>query len=154
MAAASRAPGPVEENLRPGTIAHVALPAKDRERARRFYHGVFGWEFLEVPEWGYSLFETGTPPGGGVGPAMLPKELDFDGPLNFILVDSIAETLERIEDAGGLVLVPKTEVPDTGWFAVFRDSEGTILALWERAAGSGWPYWRQDILRTALTDDL
>jgi predicted enzyme related to lactoylglutathione lyase len=145
-----RGPGPVEEGLKPGTISHVALPAKNRERARRFYEKVFRWELLEVPEWDYSLFETGSPPGGGIGNALIPAEVDVPGALDFILVDSIEETLEMIENASGRVVLGKTEIPQTGWYAIFKDTEGTTLAIWERAPGQDWPYWRQDLLRTAM----
>ena len=147
-----RGPGPVEEELRPGTISHVALPAKDRKRARRFYEKVFDWEILDVPEWDYSLFETGAPPGGGIGNALSPLDVEVSGALNFILVDSIDETLESIEDAGGRVVLGKTEIRQTGWYAIFQDTEGTTLAIWERVPGQGWPYWRQDLLRTARED--
>lgn len=149
---AARGPGPVEESLLAGTIVHIGLPAGDRVQAGRFYHKVFGWEVLDVPEWDYSLFEAGAPPGGGLGTGLLPEEFALNGALPFILVDSIEEALGRITAEGGRVLLPKKAVPGTGWLAIFRDPEGTILALWERAPKAGWPYWRQDILRTALED--
>ncbi len=154
MAPIIRGPGPVEEGLRTGTISHVALPAKDRKRARRFYEEVFGWEILDVPEWDYSPFETGAPPGGGIGNALCPARAEMSGALDFILVDSIDAALESIEGAGGCVVVGKTEIPQTGWYAIFKDTEGTTLAVWERAPGTGWPHWIQDLLRTARKDGV
>jgi predicted enzyme related to lactoylglutathione lyase len=35
-----------------------------------------------------------------------------------------------VEELGGKVLHPKTEIPETGWFAVFQDPTGNVLALY------------------------
>jgi predicted enzyme related to lactoylglutathione lyase len=41
--------------------------------------------------------------------------------------------LERMEDGGGQILVPKTEIsPEIGFMAVFIDSEGNRIALHSR----------------------
>ena len=31
-----------------GEFNHIEFPADDEERAKRFYGGVFGWEFSEM----------------------------------------------------------------------------------------------------------
>ena len=33
-----------------GQMNHLELPADDTARARKFYEGLFGWEFGEMPE--------------------------------------------------------------------------------------------------------
>ena len=44
--------------------------------------------------------------------------------------DDLSVLLDRIEDAGGSVVVPKTLISDTlGYFGIFIDSEGNRLAL-------------------------
>ena len=37
--------------------------------------------------------------------------------------------VERIRGAGGTLLMPKTDIGDPGFIAVFRDSEGNSVAL-------------------------
>jgi predicted enzyme related to lactoylglutathione lyase len=39
--------------------------------------------------------------------------------------------VERIEKAGGKVVKPRTAVPGHGHFAVCRDTEKNIFAIWE-----------------------
>lgn len=39
--------------------------------------------------------------------------------------------MKKIEAAGGRIIVPKTEVPNFGWFATFLDLEGNELSVWE-----------------------
>jgi predicted enzyme related to lactoylglutathione lyase len=121
-----------EEAPKPGSIVHVEIPCKDPESAKKFYGEVFGWEFKDVPELNYTLFEPANPPSGGL---RVPSENDPGGILNYILVDSIDGSLEKIEAAGGKVLMPKGEVPDIGWWALFQDPEGNVLALWKSKPG-------------------
>jgi predicted enzyme related to lactoylglutathione lyase len=106
------------------------LPARSIERATRFYADVFGWRFEpppaehgrtdvvymdEHPEVGIC---SGREPasGSGIRPA--------------VAVDSIADTLGRVEGAGGRVVEPRADVGD-GYTAAFEDSEGNHVGLWE-----------------------
>lgn len=117
-----------ERRPKAGSIVHVEFHSRDPAKTRRFYGEVFGWKFKDVPKMDYTLFEAPSPPHGGL---MTPMEGMPPGVLNYILSDSIDVTLERIEEAGGTVLTPKTEIPNMGWSAVFRDPEGTVQALFE-----------------------
>jgi predicted enzyme related to lactoylglutathione lyase len=48
------------------------------------------------------------------------------------MVDSITESLKRIESAGGTVVTPRTEIGrDMGAFAVFTDPVGNEFGLYE-----------------------
>lgn len=98
----------MEETPKPGSIVHVEIPCKDVKRAKAFYGGIFGWKFEDVPEMEYTLFNPANPPGGGM---YIPQEGMPGGIMNYLLVDSIEETAERIESHGGKILVPKREVP-------------------------------------------
>ena len=53
------------------------------------------------------------------------------GVLNHILSNDIIAATEKIERNGGAILVPKTEIPQMGWFAVFREPGGAVLGLYE-----------------------
>ncbi len=121
----------MEEALKPGSIVHIELPVKDRDRAKKFYGDLFGWKFQDVPEMDYTLFETANGPGGGL---FVPQEGQFDkGALNYILVEDIDAKSKEIEAAGGEVIGPTVEMPGRGWWAVFRDPEGTTLAIFQSA---------------------
>jgi predicted enzyme related to lactoylglutathione lyase len=50
----------------------------------------------------------------------------------YIMVDSIAESLQRIQDSGGKVITPRTEIgPGMGAFAAFADPVGNEFGLYE-----------------------
>ncbi|MFQ6012894.1 MAG: VOC family protein [Thermoplasmata archaeon] len=121
------------EEPRPGSIVHVELPCKDTERAKKFYGDLFGWKFQDHPEMNYTLFEAATPPGGGL---FVPQEGQFtpQGTLTYLLVEDVEAKAKEVEAAGGTILVPASEVPNQGWFAIFKDPEGTTMALWKSAA--------------------
>ena len=56
---------------------------------------------------------------------------DTPAPVVTIGVDSIDETLKKVEAGGGSTVQPRTEIPDMGAFAYFKDSEGNVVGLWE-----------------------
>jgi uncharacterized protein len=116
-----------------GDLTHFEIPADDPERARQFYRDAFGWAFGDpIPGFeGYHLFTTPVGQegmGGAIGKRgeSAPEELR-----TYVHVDSIDATLEKISELGGTVVQPKDDVPGQGWYAVFQDTEGNELALWE-----------------------
>jgi len=51
----------------------------------------------------------------------------------YFLVDSIEETLGKVEGAGGKTGVPKMEIPNVGWWALFLDPDGIPVGIFESA---------------------
>ena len=113
-----------------GEYNHIEIPYDDEERAKRFYAGVFGWEFSQMEGFdGYDLFRSGPAElGGGLG-----KRNESAGATTrtYILVDSIDEAVKKVEELGGTITEPKAEIPGQGWFAIGTDSEGNQLSLYE-----------------------
>ena len=108
-------------------ICHFEIPADDVERAKRFYQGLFDWK-IEAVEGGYNLITVGEPgPDGGMMKRMAPGQ----GITVYINVESVDDYSKKLQSLGGKVLMPKTPVPTMGYFAVFQDTEGNALALWE-----------------------
>ena len=108
-------------------ICHFEVPAEDVERAKRFYEGLFGWK-IEAAEGGYNLITVGEPgPNGGMMKRMAPGQ----GITVYINVESVGDYSKKLQSLGGNILMPKTAVPTMGYFAVFLDTEGNALAIWE-----------------------
>ncbi len=116
---------------------HIEIPADDVARAQKFYTGLFGWEItkFDMPEsgmeyWGVNIAgECEDKPSVSGG---LMKRMNADHQItDYVVVDSVKESLEKIEAAGGKIIVPVTEVPTVGEFAVFLDTEGNALAVWQ-----------------------
>ncbi len=47
-----------------------------------------------------------------------------------------AKTLAQAEKLGGKTVVPPQEVPGMGWFTIFKDPQGAMLALWQAKSRS------------------
>jgi predicted enzyme related to lactoylglutathione lyase len=56
---------------------------------------------------------------------------EISSPVITVGVPSIDDSVKRIEEAGGSVVTPRTEIPGMGAFAYFKDTEGNLLGLWE-----------------------
>jgi len=56
-----------------------------------------------------------------------------DVPVTTFLVESIEETIKKVEAAGGKVHIPKTEIGgDMGFFARVIDTEGNLQGIWAK----------------------
>lgn len=109
-------------------VVHVEIPAAHVESAANFYKELFGWKMQHVPEFNYTMWEDGSGFGGGFN-AVSPEN-----PAGRVLVyidsDDIEADLKMVEKLGGKVLQEKMEIPGTGWFGIFQDPTGNILALY------------------------
>jgi uncharacterized protein len=107
------------------SIVHIEIPAADREAATKFYGELFGWDDFQPLPFGYTYFKTGNTLGG------FPELGDWQpgDVIIYISSDDIDADLNAIEARGGKILIPKSEVPNTGWFAWFSDPTGNKLAL-------------------------
>jgi predicted enzyme related to lactoylglutathione lyase len=69
--------------------------------------------------------------GGAVVESEAYKPSATDGPLIYLNGNpDVQVVLDRVEAAGGKIMVPKTEIsPEYGYMAVFTDTEGNRIAL-------------------------
>jgi predicted enzyme related to lactoylglutathione lyase len=107
-------------------FVHIEIRTRDMGKCKAFYEKVFDWQVSEQP--GYGLIDAGAPPAGGIFPA--PPEVPL-GVAVYVGVDSIEETVKKIRDAGGRIVVEKQEVPGMGWFTTFLDPEGNEMSAWQ-----------------------
>lgn len=123
-------------------VTHFEIPVDDMKRAQKFYADAFGWTSSAPPgmEGEYEMAMTSETAEdmlpeqrGRIGGAFYTREEPDAGTLITIEVDSVDEALKRVEEAGGEIVQPKSNVMDYGFYARFRDSEGNLVSLWERA---------------------
>jgi predicted enzyme related to lactoylglutathione lyase len=50
--------------------------------------------------------------------------------LVYIASDDIEVDLKQVEKLGGKVLHSKAEIPGMGWYGIFQDPTGNVLALY------------------------
>jgi hypothetical protein len=123
-------------------ISWFEIPAADLDRAREFYTTVLQRDLRDAEDTDepYLLFETADGElGGGLFEAgdhdfESGEELAFPtgegGPTVYLTVeDSIDAALDRVETAGGDVLVGTTAISETTRYALIRDTEGNRVGL-------------------------
>jgi predicted enzyme related to lactoylglutathione lyase len=117
---------------------HFEIPAENVEKLRKFYSDLFSWKIEKMPgEMEYWGIETvpvdkkGMPMRPGVNGGMMKKERPEQKPVNYISVESVDEYSKKVVQLGGLIVVPKMEIPGMGWWALASDPEGNQIGLFE-----------------------
>ena len=118
------------------TVQHFDIPIDDLDRAQKFYKDVFGWDMKKVinpanPQAELWMCETEDVNGNKGLTGGLMKRKYLPAVTNYIAVLSIDECVSKIEQSGGKVTVPKTEIQNMGFFAMFQDSENNLFGLYE-----------------------
>lgn len=113
-------------------LTHFAIYTDDIERAKKFYDGVFDWGFNS---YGQSDFlqikadktENGEPIGALQSRNYSPIPDKIIGLECTIGVENIDNTIEKVKNNGGQVLMLKTAIPCVGWISKFLDTEGNLI---------------------------
>lgn len=127
-----------------GKLVHVEMPAKDGNRARKFYSSLLGWEFKDsgMPGLDYSMTE-------GLEPVVAVFTMpDKKGPVIYFDVEDIDAAIRKVKQLGGEA-EDKLPVPGQGWFADCRDTEGNPFSLWINDTSAPMP--EQQKVETART---
>jgi hypothetical protein len=109
------------------------IPAADFNRSVKFYRQVLGADIEETEMFGMKMGFMPTD-GANVSGAIVQGEgytPSAEGAVIYLNGgDDLKHMLGRVESAGGKVIVPKTQIsPETGFFAMFIDTEGNKMAL-------------------------
>ena len=121
-------------------VVHFEITFDDHARAKEFYGSVFDWK-LDDNDMGGVVYTTATTTSideqmrptepGAINGGFTSRGADTPSPVITIGVDSIDETLKKIEAGGGSTITPRTPIPGMGAFGYFRDTEGNVMGLWE-----------------------
>lgn len=112
-----------------GDITHIDIPVDDMERATTFYNEVLGWQIAEMP--GYEGYPMWRAPNQISGGGFTPRDSGLQSIRNYVEVDSIDDVLKKATEAGGSVVMEKTPISETSWYAVLSDTEGNQMGLYE-----------------------
>src|SRR5579871_2839579 len=116
----------------PSNIVWFEIPADKPERAQKFYSALFGWKINAFPHmkdyWHIDTAGGGDTPEGG----LMARKHPGQSITNYIGVASVTKAMAKIKKLGGDVCIPKTAVPEMGYFAVCQDTEKNVFAVWER----------------------
>lgn len=113
------------------------IPAADISRAKNFYETIFGidmGETVEMMGMQMAMFPV-NPESGKVGGGLVQSDMHIpsqDGSVLYLNANEsgMQNILDRIEGAGGQVVMPRTLIDEqTGYMAFFIDSEGNKVGL-------------------------
>ena len=115
-------------------VTHFEIYTHDPQAVQPFYQEVFGWKFKKF-EGGpieYWLVTTGNDKDPGINGGMTrPREGQNPGTLNTMAVESLTQTINKIEQRGGKICVPKMAIPNVGWLAYAADPAGNVFGIIE-----------------------
>lgn len=118
-------------------ISWFEIGTTDLDRATKFYETIFGVKLapLDLENIKMRMFPLDDMMKG-VGGALVHtngfhKPSSTDGPLIYLNGNpDVQNVLDKVEAAGGKIMVPKTEIsPDYGFMAVIIDTEGNRIGL-------------------------
>ncbi len=109
------------------------IPVTDFTRAKKFYETILGAEIMEIPfpEGKYGMFPSDMQSGVGGGLAQGEGFVPSDkGTIVYLNGgEDLSSSLNKVESAGGKIVLPKTSIGENGFMAHFIDTEGNRIAL-------------------------
>lgn len=106
-------------------IVHIEVTGKDGAKLQNFFSEIFRWSLDTNNPDGYGMLRDGELTGGiGASQDGGPGQVTF-----YVHTDDPAATLRRVEELGGRVLMPLTEVAPETTIALFADPEGHVVGL-------------------------
>lgn len=114
-----------------GDFNWYELMTPDPESSKKFYSGLFNWEFRKGDQEGYELFYHDDLGIGGLLP--MTKDMADSGmpPVwaGYVNVDDVDELVKKVVEKGGQIIVPPQDVPNVGRFSYIQDPQGAALYL-------------------------
>lgn len=117
-------------------VSWFELPAKDLNRAQKFYEEIFGIHMIvmDLPNIKMRMFPLDDMMGVGgavVDSGGFHRPSVTDGPLIYLNGNpDLQIVLNNVTAVGGTIVVPKTEIlPKYGHMGVFLDTEGNRIGL-------------------------
>jgi predicted enzyme related to lactoylglutathione lyase len=134
-------------NTKMNPVVHFEMPAKDKNRVKKFYEKAFGWQLQILGEdmGGYVVATTtpsdpktqrpvtpGSINGGFFG--YNPKNPGLQYPSVVIAVDDIYEAMKMVEESGGKIIGGRKpgepdDIPGIGLYISFQDTEGNRVSM-------------------------
>jgi Predicted enzyme related to lactoylglutathione lyase len=115
-----------------GSFVWHELMTPNPDAAVGFYSTVLGWgtQIWQGPE-PYTMFANGDVTLGGIWPLDADQQADGATPqwMPYVGVRDVDATAAEAARLGATVLKQPQDIPDTGQFAVLRDPQGAIFAI-------------------------
>jgi predicted enzyme related to lactoylglutathione lyase len=126
----------VRESYAPGTPSWVDLSTTDVDDAKRFYAGLFGWDFEDLPAGDEGMYSMASLRGHRTAAiaSQQPQQAAAGVPphwMLYITVGDVDAAAAKVAGAGGTVHAGPFDVMDAGRMVVIQDPVGAHVCLWE-----------------------
>lgn len=112
-----------------GKVCYIEMPAGDIKTSASFYQSVFGWNIRTRGD-GSVAFDDGVGEVSGTWVRGRPPMTEV-GLLIYIMVDSVADTVDKVTANGGTIVQPiGADAPEIT--ARFSDPAGNVLGLYQQ----------------------
>ncbi len=120
-----------------GRVVHFEIHGSNPEILAKFYSNLFGWE---IKNWGgpieYWMINTGTGEEPGIDGGIVRRQGDIpiegEAISSFVCtinIKNLDDSLIKVNDNGGVQVVPKSPIPGIGWLAYCKDPDGNIFGM-------------------------
>jgi len=123
------------------SVVHFEMPAEDKGRVAKFYTDAFGWDMQQMGKDMNDYLMAVTAPvdpvtkrnatPGTINGGFFDKQ-DKDGyrePHLVINVENLDESIKKVTAAGGELFGEPMDIPGTGRYVSFRDTEGNLVGM-------------------------
>jgi predicted enzyme related to lactoylglutathione lyase len=122
----------------PGALCWTELATRDTKAAEKFYTQLFGWNAKTGTDGGMEYTEFSVP-GAAAGAGMLAMQPEWGNvPPHWTPYFQVADcdaTVAKATSLGGTALVPATDIPNVGRFAMLQDPQGAVFAIIKMTRG-------------------
>jgi predicted enzyme related to lactoylglutathione lyase len=121
----------------PGALCWSELTTRDTKAAESFYTKLFGWTAKHsAPTAGMEYTEFQNHGQSGAGMLPMPAQMPAGVPsywMPYFQVTDCDASLAKATELGGSVMVPPQDIPKTGRFAILKDPQGAMFAVFKFA---------------------
>lgn len=111
-------------------VVYFELHSSNDEQSRTFFSNVFDWKFSLWPgEDSYWTIATGSRERPGIGGGLMKSRDGEPRTVSTVQVDDLDHHLNLVAEHGGVVVVPKMEIPGAGYLAYCKDPGGILFAM-------------------------
>jgi predicted enzyme related to lactoylglutathione lyase len=130
-----------------GSFCWLELGTSNQSGARSFYSNLFGWTAEDMPmgPMTYTIMRLGGNDAAGIY-TLMKEQVDARIPphwLLYIKVDSADAAAEKAARLGGKLLMPPSDIPHVGRFAVIQDPTGATISLFQPGQHRGMTIFGQ-----------
>ena len=121
----------MSEPMPHGSFVWNELMTGDVAKAKEFYTKLLGWETADMPmgDFNYTVFKTGDMDAGGMM-AITPEMGDVPPHwMSYIKVENVDTTAAKIDELGGKIVVPPTDILNIGRFCTLIDPTGAAVSI-------------------------